>query len=368
MSTGAQISSRDAAQSAPPLQRAPMPPGRYLTLDAMRGVAALTVVCFHLAPWTVRSGYLAVDFFFLLSGFVIARAYGDRLRSGLGFRAFVAARTIRLYPLLAAGVLLGLLRHLLKIGSPASPVLAHNDLIVSVVCNLLFLPAAASSLISPIDGPTWSLVFELMANAAWALLVIVGLRSWMPLLVAVSAAALVWAGLTLGSLNVGYTWTSFHIGLARVAFSFGAGALFASGRFTCRPGGWVPAALCVALTTLLCLGGPPGATAFYDLGFVLVVGPVLFFLGASHEPPAPLRPLARRLGESSYPLYVIHSPLLYLFDHFASTMGVPRHAWIPAFLIVAITLSSVLARWWDAPMRKKLTELCGARLRVRPAG
>ncbi|MEP7295453.1 MAG: acyltransferase [Burkholderiales bacterium] len=360
--TGDPASSLDEAAPA-----RPPPPARYLTLDAMRGVAALTVVCFHLAPWTVRSGYLAVDFFFLLSGFVIARTYGDRLRRGLGFRGFIATRAIRLFPLLAAGVALGLIRHLLQIGRASSPALAPVDLILSVVCNLAFLPAPTSPLLSPIDGPTWSLVLEMAANAAWALLVILGLRRWMPALVAISAVVLVWAGLNLGSLNAGYTWEYLHVGFARVAFSFGAGVFFARFRLNSRQGGWVSAVLCIALPALLFLRVGTGSAA-YDLTFIFIMGPALFFLGASHEPPVPLRGLARRLGELSYPIYVIHSPLLHLVENFAKSVGAPRYVWTPAFLVVAVVLSFFLARYWDGPMRRKLTALSGARGAALPAG
>src|ERR1700754_1815377 len=84
---------------------------RYHTLDAMRGVAALSVLLYHWRPqlpWILfGSGYLAVDLFFLLSGFIIAHAYDEKLAKGLGFLDFLALRLMRLCPMLAFGTAIG---------------------------------------------------------------------------------------------------------------------------------------------------------------------------------------------------------------------------------------------------------------------
>jgi peptidoglycan/LPS O-acetylase OafA/YrhL len=85
---------------------------RLLTLDGMRGLAAILVVVYHfeVVVKLVPSGYLAVDFFFLLSGLVIARTYAPRFEDGLKTRDFFVHRIIRLYPLFFVGLLLGLMR------------------------------------------------------------------------------------------------------------------------------------------------------------------------------------------------------------------------------------------------------------------
>jgi peptidoglycan/LPS O-acetylase OafA/YrhL len=81
-----------------------------------------------------------------------------------------------------------------------------------------------------------------------------------------------------------------------------------------------------------------------------------------------LRSLAQLLGELSYPIYVIHSPLLYLFHHVAESTGAPRSVWLPAFLLTSIMLSLLLARYWDGPMREWLTRLFGVRRAAQQAG
>src|SRR3954464_12275134 len=88
-------------------------------LDGLRGIAALSIVMFHFMEWVytdysknfIAHGFLAVDFFFCLSGFVIGYAYDDRITK-MGVREFFKSRVIRLHPLVVAGSVLGLLAFL----------------------------------------------------------------------------------------------------------------------------------------------------------------------------------------------------------------------------------------------------------------
>src|SRR6187402_3617673 len=88
-------------------------------LDGLRGVAAIAVVTFHFMEWAISDysknfighGFLAVDFFFCLSGFVIAYAYDDRMKQ-LKPGPFLIRRLIRLHPLVVIGSVLGLITFL----------------------------------------------------------------------------------------------------------------------------------------------------------------------------------------------------------------------------------------------------------------
>src|SRR6516225_9704176 len=87
----------------------------YPILDGLRGVAAILVIIYHLfeayypvpAHHPEHHGYLAVDFFFLLSGFVVGYAYDDRWEKGMSVWDFFKIRLIRLHPLVLLGVLIG---------------------------------------------------------------------------------------------------------------------------------------------------------------------------------------------------------------------------------------------------------------------
>jgi peptidoglycan/LPS O-acetylase OafA/YrhL len=146
---------------------------RYGTLDGIRGVAALSIVTFHEGPWlgqlSPRAGYLAVDLFFVLSGFVIAEAYEGRLSEGsMTTLGFLKTRAIRFYPLFVAGIILGC-------GEPAMSLALHRGYIVpvehdawwSLVPGLFMLPCppfASSTALYPLDSVFWSLLFEMLVN------------------------------------------------------------------------------------------------------------------------------------------------------------------------------------------------------------
>lgn len=133
------------------------PPERYHTLDAMRGVAALLVAVFHFGQGLAGpgqggqglglgrnfapQGYLAVDLFFGLSGFVIALNYAGRLRAGMPWQSFARLRFIRLYPIYLTGALLGIARKLVAVATHATQVISPGDLLLASGLSLVMLPA-----------------------------------------------------------------------------------------------------------------------------------------------------------------------------------------------------------------------------------
>lgn len=151
---------------------------RYATLDGLRGVAAVLVLCYHTHAFQGSAaiaphGYLAVDFFFMLSGFVIASAYQEKLRAGLPVVDFFRLRMIRLYPVALAGILLGAV----KLVSQYAINPAHSEpaqwIALAVFLNALVLPVVSethfSGALFPTDGPVWSLFYELLVNVGWSI-------------------------------------------------------------------------------------------------------------------------------------------------------------------------------------------------------
>jgi peptidoglycan/LPS O-acetylase OafA/YrhL len=217
----------------------------YLILDGLRGVASLMVVLFHLCEanmpeqslvqW-INHGYLAVDFFFLLSGFVIAYAYDDRWNR-LSVKGFFKRRLIRLQPMVVMGMLVGAALFYFQQG-PVFPLIAQTPvwqllLVTLVGCTLLPLPISMDirgwQEMHPVDGPAWSLFFEYIANIAYAL----GLRKVsnrvLGVLVALAAAFLLQLAVfgERGDLIGGWSISAeqLHIGFARLLFPFLAGML-----------------------------------------------------------------------------------------------------------------------------------------------
>jgi len=142
----------------------------YVTLDGLRGIAALSVVVLHcyryFGDFTWSSAALAVDLFFVLSGFVLAYAYEAKLPTASG--AFLKARLIRLYPLYLVGTLLGMIEALatMKYGGPAA--MDRATFWTSLPFSLAMLPTPWQ--MYPFDGVMWSIFFELFINAVWAVL------------------------------------------------------------------------------------------------------------------------------------------------------------------------------------------------------
>ena len=143
-------------------------------LDALRGIAAIIIVIYHFdifhggfMKFHPSNAWLAVDLFFLLSGYVISRAYGESLQSGkMLFSRFIAVRFVRLYPTYIFSVILSLFIMILIQFSP-SPICIVNikQIIYASFSALFFLPSLSKYLSGwNMNVVWWSLSYELLIN------------------------------------------------------------------------------------------------------------------------------------------------------------------------------------------------------------
>jgi peptidoglycan/LPS O-acetylase OafA/YrhL len=333
----------------------------FLVLDGMRGIAALIVAGLHARELMIGGrlldhSYLAVDFFFCLSGFVIAYAYEGRLASGMRLATFVKLRWIRLYPMIFIGALLG---GLVLIAGRKDGIMVPT---IITIGTMLLIPAGFffRKQAYPSDNPIWSLFFEVIANIVYALSPRLSARSFgvLLLLSALGYVAICYAfdGMQL----VGFDgWWSFAAGFVRVTFPFAAGvAIFRLGLH--RRSGvptWLPL---IALPALLLF--PIASQALADAVIAVVCLPALVVLGARTAPAAALAPWLRALGELSYPLYLLHQPILRVVKN-APHIDVLRsiHPLLPPLvgIILAVIASAVAIRVYDRPVRKLLTAHLG---------
>jgi peptidoglycan/LPS O-acetylase OafA/YrhL len=348
----------------------------FHTLDALRGIAAIGVVIYHLQgaflPFATPGGYLAVDLFFMMSGVVLSHAYESRFRAGMGALDFMRARWIRLYPLYLLGALFGIA---VTLGSLAGRNIngwdAHG-LLRAAVQALLLIPdfySPSTAPLFPLNIPSWSLFFEILINVvfvlAWPLLT-------SPCLVVVSllaGAAVCIASVQQGGLDQGSIAATFLGGWLRTVFGFSVGVLIAryAGHLPRRVSN--PMVLTTMAAVLVAIAGWPtgGARIVWDALCVLLLFPLLVYTGTVFDPGPRLRKVGTFLGVTSYAVYVLHSP-------FASVLGSARRHFLGdgtsgapylgiAALGVLLAGAWLIDRFYDIPVRRKLSRMV---MRSRP--
>jgi len=290
----------------------PTAPERLPLLDGMRGIAAIAVMLFHEAGLHGPRGFLshsflAVDFFLLLSGFVLARAFEPRFAKGLGTRAFMAMRLKRLYPLMALGTVLGAAHALL--GGQAG-----GDVAQLLAMGLLFVPMLAGPAeIFPLNGPQWSLLTELAINLAHAS----GLARLPRLaLLAISGASallILRAAMRYGTLDLGWQQVGIWVGPVRAGFGYVLGIVLArtiSPAVSATRLAWLaPLVLLPAMMWTMALF-PPVPGLFADWAVLTAGFPLLLVLALRTGAPDAATPILDWLGRLSFPLYAVHLPLL----------------------------------------------------------
>jgi peptidoglycan/LPS O-acetylase OafA/YrhL len=338
----------------------------YRTLDGLRGVGAFMVVMRHVpgffGPIRVPESFLAVDLFYLVSGFVVAHAYGERLKAGGYLKAFMKTRLIRLYPLYFVGMAIGLVAAVLSLINDPRSFWSGPKLLEAVVLGLIMFPrlpgVAANG--STLNGPTWTLLPELIGNLAYALLIRFMSVRLLAIILVVCGAGLVVAELQFHTLDVGYSPNDQWTALVRVGYSFFAGVLLfryvGQKEHTSEWAAWA----CLALLAFL-LGFAPAKAqmAYYELGAVLLGMPALVVLAARFEPRALSGRLFSYIGLVSYGVYIVHQPLGNM-----AVGAVKRFMHIPhdarglvlgvVFLAAMVGLAGWLDRFYDAPVRRVL--------------
>ncbi|GAO39643.1 putative acyltransferase [Sphingomonas changbaiensis NBRC 104936] len=323
----------------------------FHVLDAIRGIAALIVTQRHLSLslGLPNSGtFLAVDLFFVLSGFVIAHAYAERLLSGEPVWRFMAVRCIRLYPLYLVGIGTGFVATLILDGP--------DQLATATILALLMLPPLAYP---ALDGPRWSLFYEMVANFIYAIAI-----RWMNprnlLWIMAGSAAILVAGLRVsGTLDTGWALVQVPVGMARVGYGFFAGVLLYR-LYTGAAGKQALAAWAVIACAALALSAafvPLKAAAM--LAVVLIAFPAIVWAGARVDVSGVWTRLCALLGMASYAIYVLHEPVGRLtYAGFKSAGYDLAHSRLAGVAMIAalLALCWVLDRTYDKPVRRWLNE------------
>jgi peptidoglycan/LPS O-acetylase OafA/YrhL len=334
-------------------------------LDGLRGIAALAVVIFHFMEWVftdfsqnfIAHGFLAVDFFFCLSGFVIGYAYDNRIRK-MGVGTFFKKRLIRLHPLVVLGSILGLIGFLFD---PFAVPIAHEagKIILLFVCSIFLIPLPlmgdrAFNLFG-FNAPSWSLFWEYVANIFYALVLYkVGRRS-LTLLTILAAAGICVVSYSSGNLLGGWSKDNFFDGGARVAYSFLAGLLIYRSNWIIRNElGFAGLAVLLSLAFLMPWTEWNWLT---EPAVVLLYFPLLVALGAGSTMSPRSKNICSLSGKLSYPLYMTHYAAIWIFGNYYTTKNPSAEVLtliIVLGIVFMIVLSYLVMRFYDIPVRRYL--------------
>lgn len=369
---------------------------RFEILDGLRGVAAMIVVAFHLfetysagpADQILNHGYLAVDFFFVLSGFVIGYAYDDRWgRMTIG--GFFKRRLIRLQPMVILGTLIGAFWFYMS-AAPDFELVMHTPwwkLLIIIVLGCIMFPTPPSmdirgwQEINSLNGAQWSLMWEYVANILYAVFVRRLGKIALGVLVAFSALLTIDLALDLDVTGLlasrsyaqytviggfGLTPSQIYIGVCRLLYPFFGGLLLfrlSRCRICLRRGGMLWCSLAVAAVLVVPhIGGTEHAwlNGVYCAVVILLVFPAIVATGAG----SPLKgarttAVCKFLGLISYPLYITHYPMIYVQMEWAARHAdapLSIHIWVAVSIFIAsLAIAYASVKVYDLPVRAWLS-------------
>ena len=353
----------------------------YNILDGLRGVAAIMVVCFHIfeafasshLDQRINHGYLAVDFFFILSGFVVGYAYDDRWGK-MTTKDFFKRRIIRLHPMVVMGAIIGAIMFYTQ-GCSVWDVstVAVGALLVATLLNALLIPATTGTEVRgvgemfPLNGPSWSLFFEYIGNILYVLFIRKLSTKALAVLVFVVGCGLAAFAILgpLGDICVGFslTGTEFTGGSLRLLFSFSAGLLLSrifkptniKGAF------WICSLFIIALLAVPRIGGAEHLwmNGIYDTLCCVAFFPLLVYLGASGKSTDKYTTrICKFLGDISYPLYMVHYPFIYLYFAWVKNDDLTFEESLSGaagVLFGSVILAYICLKFYDIPVRRYLT-------------
>jgi peptidoglycan/LPS O-acetylase OafA/YrhL len=335
-------------------------------LDGLRGFAAISVVIFHFMEWVypdssqnfIGHGFLAVDFFFCLSGFVIGYAYDNRVEK-IGVMQFFTSRLIRLHPLIILGSVLGLMTFLFDPFGGNVESYSIGKIILIFFSSLLLMPLPimqerAFNLFG-LNAPSWSLFWEYIANIVYALILCRISRKILICLTLIAGLLLCFVSDRSGNLVGGWDKSSFWDGGARIAYSFLAGLTVYRFNWIIKSKlGFIGICVLLALAFLM----PSGKwNWFTEPAVVLFYFPLLIALGAGATLTTGLKKLCIFSGNISYPLYMTHYSVLWMFGNYYTShkpVGGELALIVVTSTILLVGMAYLVLIIYDIPLRKFL--------------
>lgn len=348
-----------------------------IVLDGLRGTAAISIVLFHFQLPTFDSvhpsgqwlshAYLAVDFFFCLSGYVIGYAYDGRYGQ-MSRAAFLTARLIRLHPMVVMGVVIGLLTYVLDPFTAAPKLVPGPEvqsapawkLAACTLAGLLMIPSWSlpnrGGAYFSLNVPCWSLMWEYLASIAYAFALWRMTRTALLLVAVLGAIGVVVSAHMAGSLILGFAWSQMPCALVRTIYSFCVGLwLYRRPAAVRSRFGFVTLSLLMLVVFTLPY---TRLNWLYESCVVLLLFPLIVALGAGATVSGPIAKVCQLFGRISYPIYIIHWGFSMLFANYCWTHKVDAKVlpWLIALsagLVVLLSYAVLIA--YDEPVRRRLS-------------
>lgn len=359
----------------------------YVILDGLRGVAAIMVVVFHVfevfsggdhTKQIINHGYLAVDFFFMLSGYVISYAYDNRWTQ-MSFKDFTIRRLVRLQPMIIIGSLIGAalfyFQHSEGLGWGGIATTPVWKVILVMLIGMTIIPVGKGldirgwNEMHPLNGPSWSLFFEYIANIAYALFLRKATKIVLGILVLVSLAFTVHHAFTGPNGDFIGGWSiddpaQLKIGFIRLTYPFLMGMLLARAvkLRSVKNAFGITAVLLIVLLAFPRLGGHEAhwMNALYECFALTALFPLVIVLGAGGTVTGKkANTFCKFLGDISYPVYITHYPIVYVYMAWAvnggHTLNEPQAIVYGLIAIAASIITAyVFMKFYDIPVRKWL--------------
>ena len=369
---------------------------RYEILDGLRGVAALMVIIFHFfelysfgdpSKQIINHGYLAVDFFYVLSGFVLGYAYDDRWNK-MTYWGFYKRRLIRLHPMVIAGSLLGMCYFFLGecIYSPNIETVKPYFFFITIIMNVLMIPCPIQMDIrgwgetNSFNGPNWTLTYEYLINILYSLIfrrlhtIIIGILTLASSLLTINL------GLNFDVFKVmkeresnkytfigGWSLTSceLYVGFTRLFYPYFAGYLVYRLKLKIR----IPYSFIIcSLILIIALGCPriggdnySYINGIYESFIIIIIFPLVIIIGSGDNTKNEiLTKICKFIGELSYPIYITHYPIIYINSawtsfHMKDSLFNKIMLSIGSFCIMVFNAYSLI-ELYDKPIRKWLAD------------
>lgn len=340
----------------------------YDVLDGLRGTAAIVILVFHYLEMTfpgdyvgnpMGHGFLAVDFFFCLSGFVIGFAYDHRMGK-IGIKSFFINRLIRLHPLVIIGSIIGLTGFILDPfvdGSSAG----WGKILLAFVASALLIPSPIlpfrDGALFPYNSPSWSLFLEYLVNILYALVLCRIRKNLLLVLGFVFALWLAYTSYKSGWLINGWDAGTFADGFPRVCYSFTAGLIIFRFKLIWKNkyGFFLPFILLMSVFFF-----PHADNDWLREALLVMVGfPLIVCVGAGANVSGWVRKLCIFIGKLSYPLYMTHIATVWTFGNYYvkyQPRGIQTILMVTCLIIFNLLFAYAIMRLYDEPVRSWLTK------------